>query len=260
MKDADYIIQILIIGVGLGIGSFALGLGNNLEQSIIQHVLISLIIGYGILLTTYNYPKWLGKKTTLFRTKIILLVVFSLIAVIATMVDLFIRNIVFNHQSYDFSNEGGVFIFNIIIALIVGFGHDALINPKRQIEKTAIPANSQAALLNTELKEIPIRQGEITKLHQVEDIIFFEAYDNYSFLCDIESNRLLCNYPLSFLENRLANNFIRVHRKYIINKNQILQIQPHLKGRYILAFKDKNQTSIISSASYMNLIKSIIKL
>ncbi|MEM6801010.1 MAG: LytTR family DNA-binding domain-containing protein, partial [Bacteroidota bacterium] len=79
-------------------------------------------------------------------------------------------------------------------------------------------------------------------------------------LYDMEGKKSLGTDPLAFLEKRLPDNFLRAHRKYLINKMLIHQIKPHLKGRYVIEFKDKGNSSITSSQSYTEAIKSLIRL
>ena len=90
--------------------------------------------------------------------------------------------------------------------------------------------------------------------------MYFESYDNYSFLFNISGERILTNNSLSELERKLGSEFLRVHRKYLINRNLIHQVQPQFKGRYTIYFKDKNKSSIISGASFAEVIRGIIKI
>lgn len=76
----------------------------------------------------------------------------------------------------------------------------------------------------------------------------------------MDGKKHLCSYSLLHLEKKLAPDFLRVHRKYLINKHQIAQIKPYLKGRFVIEFKDKHKTTITSSASYTHVIKSLMKL
>ena len=114
--------------------------------------------------------------------------------------------------------------------------------------------------LQEKLTTIPIRKGENILLYPTAEILFFEAYDNYAFLFDFEGKKHLCNYSLLHLEKKLAPDFLRVHRKYLVNKHQIAQFKPHLKGRFVIEFKNKHKTTITSSSSYTHVIKSLMKL
>jgi len=147
----------------------------------------------------------------------------------------------------------------MVLSMILGFMTHSWINLK---SKKAIAKESLEEIPKTEenLSSIPIKQGEAILLYPIEDIIYLEAYDNYSFLHDLNGNRFLCNYSLIFLEQKLDQNFLRVHRKYLLNKNNIHQIKPHLKGRFIIEFKDKKRTTINSSSPYSDTIKELIKL
>ena len=56
---------------------------------------------------------------------------------------------------------------------------------------------------------------------QYEDILYFEAYDNYAFLHTKDKKHIL-NSSLKQLEDKLSSaNFIRTHRSYIVNLDKI---------------------------------------
>lgn len=258
----EYLPIILIIGIALGIGGYAIGFNINLGQSIIQHVLVSLLIGYSILWIAFNSSVFLPATFTSFQNKAILIILFGGIGVIASEIEILVNTTVFQQTPYHFFSGGGIYLFNAILSIILGFANQTWVNLKAVSKQSVV----QKATLNEKKEEkeilttVPIQQGDAIVLYAIQDIIFFEAYDNYSFLYDLNGNRYLCNYSLLFLEKKLPKHFLRVHRKYLINREQILQIKPHLKGRYVIEFKDKKHSTITSSNSYSELIKAIIKL
>jgi len=194
-----------------------------------------------------------------------LILSFGIIGIIGTEVEELVSRYAFNQGSHQFFNLGGKHLFNSILSVIIGFiTFNAIRLKKGTKAQTEISKEGQIPEpeLNSKkpLTAIPIRQGDTFLLYPLEKIIFFEAYDNYSFLFDLEGKKHLCNYSLLFLEKKLENEFLRVHRKYLIHKNQIVQITPHIKGRYTIEFKDSNKTTITSSTSYAEKIKSLIKL
>ncbi len=109
------------------------------------------------------------------------------------------------------------------------------------------------------ITSIPVKQGENILLIPIQDIVYFEAFDNYSFVHTLTGEKKLCDYSLIFLEKRLSNNFSRMHRKYIVNKNHIKQIKPHVNSRYLIVF-NTGLDPIISSKGYATLIRKLIKI
>jgi len=248
---------VLLVGIALGIANYSLGAWPTLGQSLVQQIVMSLVIGYSLLVLVSNAKLFLDKKNPLLQYTI-LFSLFALIGFIGTEIEFVVRAFLFQDGDYQFLSGGGIYLFNCILSSIIGhwtYRWYEEKNKPKEIVPTIIPEASKETIQN-----VPIKKGEIITLFDIENIIYFEAYDNYSFLYDIDGNKHLCNYSLAYLEKKLDSNFVRVHRKYILHKNQIAKIQPHLKGRFVIEFKDKKQSSIISSTSYTDVIKEIIKL
>jgi two-component system response regulator LytT len=70
---------------------------------------------------------------------------------------------------------------------------------------------------------IKVKQG-LQKI-LLKDILFFEAYDNYSYVHTHDKKHIV-SMPLIAIENKIASKyFIRVHRSYIINIEKIQGIE-----------------------------------
>lgn len=248
-KEANqYILWVLGVGVALGVASFSLGFWDTLGQALVQQLLISFVIGYGIFLAIFNLPQHLPIKKQYF----VLAVLFVLIGILGTEVEQLVKVFLFQQGTYRFPNTNA-YLFNVILTFILGGGCYAFLNKTVEQQEVSIPLASVPT-------NIPIRQGESVQLYDLDQVIYFEAYDNYSFLYDLKANKQLCNYSLRYLEDTLGDNFIRVHRKYLINQTQIRKITPHFKGRFVIEFKDQARSSITSSSSYTDLIKGLMKI
>jgi two-component system LytT family response regulator len=93
------------------------------------------------------------------------------------------------------------------------------------------------------------------KIHVVstDEINFFEAQDDYVMIYTAEG-KFLKQQTMKFFERHLdAEQFIRVHRSYIVNVQSIERIEPYEKTNYILILKDGNKVSV--SRSGMQLLK-----
>ncbi len=261
----QYIGWILAVGVALGIANYALGIWPTLGQSLVQQIIMSFIIGYSLLVVVSNAPIWFIKKK-LTTKYFFLFFIFVLIGLIGTEIEYMVRSFLFQNGAYQFLDGGGTYLFNAILSAILGYSTYSLFQQKSKAKLSASShpetTSHLTALpkLQEHIQNIPIKKGEIVTLFPIKEIIYFEAYDNYSFLFDIHGAKHLCGYSLVYLEKKLDDNFIRVHRKYMLHRHQIAQIQPHLKGRFIITFGDKKQSSIISSASYTEIIKELTKL
>lgn len=101
---------------------------------------------------------------------------------------------------------------------------------------------------------IPVKSGNKITLVNVSDICFFEAKDKYVFIHTQEGEKLV-DYPLGYLQERLPEQFLRVHRGYIINKLKIREIHKYFKGTYILVMNDLKGSKIKSAYSYSEEIR-----
>lgn len=252
---------ILGIGLALGIANYSLGIWPNLGQSIVQQMVISVVIGYLSLLVCFNVQnRFTRVKSTNKYASLIL--TFIVIGILGTFIQHLSSILLFPDHRLSLST--GPFFFNAILSSILGimFYHWVeLRHPKLPDE--ALPAGENVEEEREEverLTKIPIRQGESISLFSIEDVIYFEAYDNYSFLHDIHGARILCSYPLSKLEGRLGDSFLRVHRKYLINQHHIQKITPHLKGRFVIDFTGKDTQSITSSTGYSEALKAMTRI
>lgn len=249
---------ILLIGIALGVANFSLGVWPTLGQSLLQQVLISLVIGYLLLWIITNISEWLAPNISNTKKYLILVACFICVGMLGSVVESLVKYFLFQQTNYPIFSNGGTYLFNAILSTILGFSFY-----NYWFSLKANPANEEIieeATIDTPLTTIPIKQGESISLHALDDILYFEAYDNYSFLFDLDGKKSLCNYSLILLEKKLPTNFLRIHRKYLINKEQILKIQPHLKGRFVLTFKDNNRSVLTSSSSYTAVIKQLTKL
>ena len=130
-------------------------------------------------------------------------------------------------------------------------------NPAPGPEKAPAPLQQQEEV---RLTKVPLKKGDTVILKSLEDVTYFEAYDNYSFLHDLDGNRSLCGYSLAYLETRLDARFLRVHRKYLLNTERVSGIAPHLKGRFVITFTDAKKSSLISSAGFSDEVKALFKI
>lgn len=70
---------------------------------------------------------------------------------------------------------------------------------------------------------IKVKQGLLRIV--LGDILYFEAYDNYSYVHTTD-NKYLVSMPLKSIENKIpAKKFARIHRSFIINTEKIQRIE-----------------------------------
>jgi len=105
------------------------------------------------------------------------------------------------------------------------------------------------------ISTIPVKLGNRINLVAVGDIYFFEAKDKYVCLHTKDEEKLV-DYSLSYLQERLPPEFIRVHRGFIVNKLKIKELHKYFKGTYLLVMEDSKNSKIKSAYSYSESIRT----
>lgn len=266
-KANGYLPHIFLIGIGIGTANYIINTNFNWVQWMILSLSTSMLIGYTLVVIASNRSWFQFHFRPTWKLLALLTFAFFFAGVFATEVEQAVRALVFQQEKYDFFSAGGMYLFNGIIALILGFSffqNENLFSEKvSNSEKTIDPQETESEEVSSTknpITQVPIKQGENILLIPVEDIVYFEAFDNYSFVYNGKGEKKLCDYSLLFLGQRLDGNFLRIHRKYIINVNHIKQISPHSNGRYAVQFKAAKLSPINSSKSYLPIIRKLIKI
>lgn len=271
LKKANrFLPYILLIGLGIGTANFIMNGDLNWIQWAIQSLSTSFLIGYTTVLVALNKPWFTFKILPSWKVYVLLTIVFIGVGVIATEIEHIIRSLIFDSEPFQLFSAGKMYLFNGVISTVLGFSlfqnNHLIQGSTSKIRENSLELIREGSADNKVPKSfdstssIPVRQGDTILLIPTQEIVYFEAYDNYSFLYDVKGQKRLCDYSLLFLEKRLENMFSRIHRKYLVNKSHIKQIKPHINGRYIIEFSLGGLSSIRSSKTYSNTIKQLIKI
>ena len=115
--------------------------------------------------------------------------------------------------------------------------------PNALLDTPVLPEQSQ---------RIVVKTGGKIKIIPVNDIHYLEAADDYVKIVTGEG-AFLKNKTMSYFENALdANQFVRTHRSYILNVQQITRIEPYEKESYMGILKSSAQVPV-SKAGYQKL-------
>jgi len=88
-----------------------------------------------------------------------------------------------------------------------------------------------------ERNRIVVREGSNIRIVPVHEVQYIEAYDDYVKIYT-QKEMFLKKKTMSFYENSLdASQFVRVHRSYIINLQQLTKIEPMEKETYLALLK-----------------------
>jgi two-component system, LytTR family, response regulator len=122
-----------------------------------------------------------------------------------------------------------------------------LLNLREMIEQINAPKKATA---------IPIKIGDRIILLRFENITHFEAHDKYVFIFIQDGQKHLTDQTLTALAEKLPDQFLRVQKSFIINKEKIKEIHKHFNGRFVITMEDKTRTQIITGLTFNESIKS----
>jgi len=109
------------------------------------------------------------------------------------------------------------------------------------------------------MTSITVKKNDKLIFIKLDDISFFEADNNYTTIHS-ESGAFLSTEPITNLEKKLPDNFLRIHRGIIINKNYVKEAQKYFNSRYIITLNDFKKTNVTSGRSYSESVKAYLGL
>lgn len=104
------------------------------------------------------------------------------------------------------------------------------------------------------MTSITVKKNDKIIFIKLEDISFFEADSNYTTIHS-EQGTFLSTETITSLENKLPDNFLRIHRGIILNKEYIKEAQKYFNSRYIITLNNTKNSNITSGRSYSDIIK-----
>lgn len=95
---------------------------------------------------------------------------------------------------------------------------------------------------------IVIKDGSSIKIIPIQDVMYLEAYDDYVKVHTAEKTHLK-KKTLTYYEKTLdRRQFVRIHRSYILNLNELTGIEPFEKNSYRAVLKNGERIPISRTA------------
>lgn len=130
---------------------------------------------------------------------------------------------------------------------------DKTIKKLKQVHQIPNQLNIEELLLKfngkKEIKTLTVKLGDKILLVKLTDIVHIQAEDKYVFLHTADGKKHLTDFTLSTLEEKLPEDFVRIHRSDIINTNYIKEIRKGFNGSLIFVINTIGETRITSSRS-----------
>jgi len=99
------------------------------------------------------------------------------------------------------------------------------------------------------IKTLTVKLGDKILLIKLTDIVHVQAEDKYVFLHTADGKKHLTDFTLSVLEEKLPDEFLRIHRSEIINTDYIKEIRKGFNGALVFILNNADETRVTSSRS-----------
>lgn len=111
---------------------------------------------------------------------------------------------------------------------------------------------------NTEIEKLAVTQDGKTILIPYTQIIFVEAFEDYSYV-HTSGQKFLTSHRLKNLEDRLEpHRFFRVHRKYLVNMDMVTEIASLPGSNFMLRTAGKTRIELPISRRRIAKLKQIL--
>ena len=122
--------------------------------------------------------------------------------------------------------------------------------------KNLVPKTSEFIQSDEKLNRIVVKKNNKIVIIPVDNVIYIEAQDDYVSITSTEGSFLKQN-RMKYYEEHLPDSFIRIHRSYIANLNEIKEISLLEKDSHVVILKSGGKLPV-SKTGY-KLLKEIIR-
>jgi len=122
--------------------------------------------------------------------------------------------------------------------------------------KNLVPKTSEFIQSDEKLNRIVVKKNNKIVIIPVDNVIYIEAQDDYVSITSTEGSFLKQN-RMKYYEEHLPDSFIRIHRSYIANLNEIKEISLLEKDSHVVILKSGVKLPV-SKTGY-KLLKEIIR-
>ena len=131
----------------------------------------------------------------------------------------------------------------------------AMLQHGKSVNKTSGINNTLKQKVGT-LERVAVKTGNKINVVLAEDIFYLEAQDDYVMIY-CTAGKFLKQQTMKYFEDALDPTiFMRVHRSYIVNLNEIIQIEPYEKDSHLIVLRNGAKIPV-SRSNYSELKKTL---
>ncbi len=129
-------------------------------------------------------------------------------------------------------------------------------NIENNSKKNDDPNTDEKVIKLESIDRISVKEGSMMHIINVEDIVYIKAEGDYALLIT-ENGKYIKELTMKYFETHLPDNFIRVHRSYIVNLHLIVRTELYGKENYYIYLKN-NEKIRASSTGYKLLKQNLL--
>lgn len=224
-KSSDPLIHILFSGIVVLVLTLVFGRswGNNTAAFFFISMLLPIVLGTAYFFNYVLVPKYLLKKKY---------VKFAIYSIYTAIVSFYLESIVLMFSfiyigNYNFSNLGpnasDTILLAVVLYLLVFIGMLLLMVSQKKQENRLVIQQLQAEKEKMKNPFLEIMSNRKTARIPYNDIVYIESLSDYIRI-NTTNGEVISKEKISNLASRLPDNFIRIHRSFIINKEKIKSI------------------------------------
>lgn len=146
-------------------------------------------------------------------------------------------------------------VFGTLYWIILMQWYSGFQKKTQPVEKEEKPV--EVEVKKEEIDRISVKAGSEIHIIPVEDLLYIQAYGDYVLLFT-DTGKHLKEQTMKYFELHLPSSFVRIHRSYIVNTNQISRVELFGKENYNVRLK--NDTCIRVSNTGHRLLKERLSL
>lgn len=177
-----------------------------------------------VLATSLFFNRFLVPRFLLKEKKLKFFLYFAYMLVVSVYLELLVMVLAFvilaDYQIQNLGKiAGDIYLLTVILYLVVLV--EGLILSIRKLREKALELDSiHKKLQASNLKELAIRSNRKQVLIPLRKILFIESKGDYVQICS-PAESYMTKEKISSLNERLPDNFIRIHRSFMVNKDHV---------------------------------------
>jgi DNA-binding LytR/AlgR family response regulator len=115
--------------------------------------------------------------------------------------------------------------------------------PKTDASPSAAAPPEPATTSSDGSARLPVQRGERTVFVDEADVVAASTARGYCYLT-LSDDRVLVNYTLGDLEERLSSRIARVHRSHLVNLDRVAELRSDYNGGLVVVMDDASSTVV----------------